>query len=115
MKTKYEQSSAMVKHLVMWRLRAAGNGERAEQLASIARAIEAMRNGIHGLQRVELGRDQSQVSDSADLVLYCEFDSWAALQAYETHPLHEQLKRLIGPLRVERRVVDYETSMTLDA
>lgn len=100
----------MVKHLVMWRLRAAENGERTEQLATIARAIEAMRAGIQGLQRVELGQDRSQASDSADLVLYCEFDSWTALQAYETHPLHEQLKRVIGPLRTERRVVDYESA-----
>ena len=51
-----------------------------------------------------------RAGDGADLALYTEFDSWSALHAYEVHPLHEELKRLIGPLRVERRVVDYEVS-----
>jgi hypothetical protein len=103
-----KQSSVMVKHLVMWRLRVDARHGQAEHATSIAKAIDAMRDGILGLQRVEIGFDRSQVADSADLVLYCEFDSWSSLQAYEAHPLHEALKRVIGPLRTERRVVDYE-------
>jgi len=101
----------MVKHLVMWRMRQRGIdlnalGARAE----ILRAIDAMRVGIDGLRAVELGFNQSRASDASDLALYSEFDTWEALQAYEIHPLHEALKALIGPLRAERRVVDYEIS-----
>ena len=98
----------MVKHMVMWRLRFAGDDERLERLGAIRRSIEALRLGVEGLKRVEIGFNESATSDAADLVLYSEFDSWPALQAYETHPLHEQLKRLIAPVRMERRVVDYE-------
>jgi hypothetical protein len=95
----------------MWRLRQRdidlnAVGARAE----IVRAIDAMRAGIDGLRAVELGVNQSRASDSSDLALYSVFDTWEALQAYEAHPLHQALKALIGPLRAERRVVDYEIS-----
>jgi hypothetical protein len=99
----------MVKHLVMWRLRhGKGLREGDEQQAKILQAISAMRTGISGLKALELGFHTGNGADSADLALYSEFDSWEALQAYENHPLHEVLKNLIGPLRTERRVVDYE-------
>lgn len=99
----------MVKHLVMWRLR---DSERSLSDAEIQRliqdAIAAMKQGIQGLRTAEIGFNRCTAGDAADLALYAEFDSWSALQAYEIHPLHEELKRVIGPLRVERRVVDYE-------
>jgi hypothetical protein len=101
----------MVKHLVMWRMRPrAVDLHAAEARAEILRTIDAMRTGIDGLRAVEVGFNQSRASDASDLALYSEFDTWEALQAYEIHPLHEALKALIGPLRAERRVVDYETT-----
>jgi hypothetical protein len=45
-------------------------------------------------------------------VLYSEFEDWQALKVYEAHPLHDQFKRLVGPLRSERRVVDYEKAIS---
>ncbi|MEP7311233.1 MAG: Dabb family protein [Pseudomonadota bacterium] len=98
----------MVKHLVMWRLRASDQDSYLSNFAAIRTAADAMRSGIDGLRRLEIGFNQSRIHDAADLALYSEFVSWSALQAYETHPLHEELKRLIGPMRLERRVVDYE-------
>ncbi|MGA9027875.1 MAG: Dabb family protein [Steroidobacteraceae bacterium] len=101
----------MVKHLVMWRLRERKRASAGlENELQIRQTIDAMRSGIGGLKALEIGVNKGAASDSADLVLYSEFDSWEALQAYEMHPLHEALKNLIGPLRTERRVVDYETS-----
>jgi hypothetical protein len=101
----------MVKHLVIWRMRQREvDLNSAEARSEILRAIDAMRAGIPGLRAVEVGFNQSRASDASDLALYSEFDTWEALQAYEIHPLHEALKALIGPLRAERRVVDYEIS-----
>jgi len=99
----------MVKHLVMWRMRRRDiDWHAVETRSEILRAVDAMRAGIAGLRVVEIGFNQSPASDASDLSLYSEFDTWEALQAYEIHPLHEALKALIGPLRAERRVVDYE-------
>jgi quinol monooxygenase YgiN len=77
-----------------------------EQIQALA---EAMRTTVPGLLRLDLGGNCAAVPDAADLLLYSEFESWRALQGYEAHPLHAQLRRLIAPLRSERRVVDYET------
>jgi hypothetical protein len=43
-----------------------------------------------------------------DLVLSSLHDSWEALTAYGSHPDHEPVKQLIGSLRTERRVLDFE-------
>jgi hypothetical protein len=42
------------------------------------------------------------------LVLSTTHDSWQALSDYQVHPAHEPVKKLIGELRTERRVVDFE-------
>lgn len=98
----------MVKHLVMWRLR---ESQRAAQLATaspLATIVASLREHVAGLHELEIGLSKSNGDDGVHLVLYSVFESWDALRAYEVHPLHEHLKDLIGPLRSERRVADYE-------
>jgi hypothetical protein len=41
-------------------------------------------------------------------MLYSEFASRAALDAYDRHPLHQELKARIAPLRADRQSFDYE-------
>jgi hypothetical protein len=101
---------AVIHHVVMWRLR--DEAKRSSWLGIIERLehhIVGMRTTVPGLLRIDLGSNKSAAPDAADLLLYSEFDSWDALKGYEDHPLHDELRGLIGPLRIERRVVDYET------
>jgi len=98
----------VVKHLVMWRLR---EGQHADQIASsspLKKIVAALRAHITGLHELEIESSSYGGADAAHLVLYSVFDSWEALRTYEAHPLHDDLKKFIGPLRVERRVADYE-------
>jgi hypothetical protein len=37
-----------------------------------------------------------------------EFESRAALDVYQSHPLHEEVKEFVMAVRSERRLVDYE-------
>lgn len=101
----------MIHHVVMWRLREEFKHER---LAAIAVGLEGnlreLRAAVPGLRRLELAVNRAAAADAADLVLYSEFETWRALHDYEAHPLHAQLRGVIAPLRVERRVVDYETN-----
>jgi hypothetical protein len=100
----------MIHHVVMWRLHDEAKRQHWVSIADkLQRNLEAMRSAVPGLLRLELGTNRAAVSDAADLLLYSEFESWHALQDYEVHPLHEELRGLIAPLRIERRVVDYET------
>lgn len=100
----------MIHHVVMWRLRDDAKQANIEMLTQRLQAnVEALRAAVPGLVRLEVASNRASAADAADLVLYSEFESWHALQGYDAHPLHVELRGLIGPLRIERRVVDYET------
>ena len=99
----------MVKHIVMWRLKDAAHGnDRATNARLIKAQVEALRGKIPGLLQLEVGADFSASEQSADLVLYSEFESHDALAGYQSHPDHKAIVPFIGAACSERRVVDYE-------
>lgn len=98
----------MIRHIVMWRLNGATQAEKERQGAEIKAALESLNGRIPGLIRLEIGLDFSRGEDSSDVVLYSEFDSREALDAYHHHPEHQKVAPLVKAARTERRVVDYE-------
>ena len=99
----------MVKHIVLWRLKPEAHSRpAAENARAIKQRLEALRGRIPGMLRLEVGLDFSREDTSSDVVLYSEFESRAALQAYQIHPEHEAIKGFILEARSERRLVDYE-------
>ena len=99
----------MVKHLVLWRLKPSAHGQTAaENARAIKEKLESLRGRIPGLLRIEVGIDFSRTDSSSDLALYSEFESRAALDAYQAHPEHKAMMPFIAEARGERRVVDYE-------
>lgn len=99
----------MIRHIVMWRLRnRLAEGERFEVTGRLEQNLALLRNSIPGLRQVWIGWNEAESADASDLVLCCEFHSWHALRGYESHPMHDELRTIIGPLRAERRVVDFE-------
>lgn len=101
----------MVRHIVLWRLKeTAGGRGKAENAADIKRRLEELNGKIPGMIKLEVGFDFSRTPESSDIVLYSEFESRAALDAYQSHPLHEAVKPIVMAAREERRLVDYTTS-----
>jgi hypothetical protein len=45
-----------------------------------------------------------------DVLLYSEFESMAALDAYQNHPQHVALKPFVGAVREARQCMDYEVN-----
>ena len=97
----------MIKHIVMWRLREEA-GDKAANAQELKRQLESLNGRISGLLKLEVGIDFSKESESSDVVLYSEFESNAALQAYQVHPAHNEVVPFVKSVRGERRVVDYE-------
>jgi hypothetical protein len=98
----------MVRHIVLWRLNESANGRsKAENAAEVKRLLEGLNGKIPGLLKLDVGFDFSRTSESSDIVLYSEFESRAALDAYQVHPLHEAVKPFVMAARSERRLIDY--------
>lgn len=99
----------VIKHIVVWCFKDEALGvPKAENLARAAAAIEALRDLVPEVRRLEIGVDIGADHDPADLALYVEFDSVEDLHAYQAHPEHVKVAQLIGEMRETRAVVDYE-------
>jgi quinol monooxygenase YgiN len=97
----------MVKHIVMWNVKGSTPGQKNESIQQLQRAFEGIRGKIPGLTHLEIGVDKSGVDYACDVVLYSEFESQQALDAYATHPEHLRVRRELEGLRVARHQVDY--------
>ena len=73
-----------------------------------------MRHEVPGLLHLEVGLDHSRVDYACDVVLYTEFESQEALDAYATHPAHIRVKGELGQMRIARHQVDYAIPHSLD-
>lgn len=99
----------MVKHIVFWKLKEEANGmSKAENAAAIKQKLEDLNGKIEGCIKLEVGFDFLHSAESADVVLYSEFESKEALDFYANHPLHKAVMPFIAEARSERRVIDYE-------
>ncbi len=99
----------MIKHIVFWKLKDEANGlSKIENANAIKQKLESLKGKIEGLISIEVGIDFLHSAESADLVLYSEFENKDALTFYVNHPLHKEIMPFIAEARSERRVVDYE-------
>jgi hypothetical protein len=98
----------MIKHIVMWNVRAENDGERIDAANKIKHAFEGLRGRIPGLLMLEIGIDTSRIDYACDVLLYTEFESKAALECYSSHPEHALIKEAIAGLRISRHQVDFE-------
>jgi hypothetical protein len=100
----------MIKHIVMWNVRGESPAEKAGGIERLEKAFLSLHGKIPGLLHLEIGVDSSCVDYACDVVLYSEFESQAALNAYGSHPEHLRVKSELADLRTARHQVDYETS-----
>ena len=97
----------MLRRVVLWRLKAQEAEQKALDAGTIKRALESMRGKIPGMLNLQVGVNEITGADAADVVMIVDFENHEALDLYEKHPVHEQVKPIVGPLRDERRVVEY--------
>lgn len=98
----------MIKHIVLWRLKE--NTDKAADAARIKALLEGLRGRIPGLLAIEVGVNVIADAHAADVALYSEFESLAALEGYQRHPLHLEVVPQVKALATERRSVDYEVT-----
>ena len=97
----------MIRHIVMWNIAGDRPEAKRRNVELLQRSFESLRGRIPGLRYLEVGVDHSRVNYACDVVLYSEFESQEALDAYAFHPEHLRVKAEIGAIRVARHQVDY--------
>lgn len=97
----------MIRHIVMWKVRGDTREAKAGNVERLRSSFHSLRGRVPGLLHLEIGADISSVDYACDVVLFSEFASQAALDAYAEHPEHLRVKREVADLRTERHQVDY--------
>lgn len=100
----------MIKHIVFFDLAENAEGKnRAENARIIKEELEKLSGRIAGLRRIEVGINASEApQDNYHLALYCEFDSFDDLNAYQVHPEHQRVAAYIAKVKTARACVDYQ-------
>ena len=99
----------MIKHIVMWRLKAFAEGaDKATNAARMKEVLDALPAKIPEIGRLEVGLDVSGSESAYDVVLYSEFDSVSSLERYQEHDDHLKAAEFIQKVREDRAAVDYE-------
>lgn len=106
-KNVFEESTPMIRHIVMWRVSGDTPTQRSATSQRVKEAFEALRGRIPGMQLLEIGIDISEVDYACDVVLLADFDSPQALRDYADHPEHLRVRRELEGLRITRHQVDY--------
>ncbi|GAB3128995.1 Dabb family protein [Novispirillum itersonii] len=95
----------MIRHIVLFSAKNQADVEVIRDGLSILRDIP----GSHHFE-VAYNSKRDGLSKEIDVIVYGEFDSYEALEAYKAHPLYEESIRRVRPLREIRMAVDFESA-----
>ena len=99
----------MIKHIVMWQLKDHAEGaDKISNAKKMKALLDACADIVPGVLKFEVAIAQPELEATYDVVLYSEFESVAALDAYQNHPQHVALKPFVGAVRLARQCMDYE-------
>jgi len=98
----------MLKHIVLFKLRAAAEGASKEENArKIKRDLEALKSVIPQIRHIEVGINCIPGDGAYDIAIYSEFANESDLSVYAKHPEHVKVAEFVGKVRESRVVVDY--------
>lgn len=97
-----------VRHVVIWKLAAQDAVERRAQAAEVARRLNALNGVVPQLLSISAGANSAYPETNADVTLVADFESIAALEAYQVHPAHEEAAAYIRTVVASRVAVDFE-------
>ncbi|HCA72093.1 MAG TPA: hypothetical protein DHW78_02700 [Ruminococcaceae bacterium] len=96
----------MVKHIVLWKLNESQRGNAAGVAASLRSRFKSLLGVVDGLTAIEVGLNYK--SGDYDLCLIADFSDKGAEAAYQNHPEHLKIKKLVHSLVCARTSFDYE-------
>ncbi|XEC93261.1 Dabb family protein [Paenibacillus tarimensis] len=95
----------MITHIVLFKLKDRSQ-QSVERTAAVLRAMEGQ---MEELKYIEVGTDVLHSERSYDIALITKFESMAALEAYQVHPVHKKVIEHMSEVRESAVSVDYES------
>lgn len=94
----------MIKHIVFWNIR---NDENKESnMKEMRKKLTSLVGVVPGLISAEVGFNYNP--KGYDVALYSVFESKEALDGYQVHPEHLNVKEFVHSVITERACADYE-------
>lgn len=97
----------MLRHIVLLRMNAATEAERASQAGRLSDALNALPPHIEQIRALSVGRNILENPGNWDLALTVDVDDEAGLDAYRKHPEHLKVIELINETVADRCAVDF--------
>lgn len=97
----------MIRHIVVWKLKAEDDAGKAAAVAAIADALEPLANIIDGTRSLRVSANSAYFDANWDVVLEAEYDSLEALDAYQVHPEHQAAAAIVRSHVSQRASVDF--------
>lgn len=98
----------MIRHIVMWKLKAEDAETKAADAATMKSELEALVPVIDGLVSLEVHANQAYFDANWDVVLVADFPGLEDLDAYQAHPAHQAVVAIVREKVSARAAVDFE-------
>ena len=100
----------MVKHIILWKLRAdLSEAEKREKALAIKQGLEGLKGQVPGLIDIHVQIDGRLETSNADIMLDSTLDSFESLKGYAVHPAHLAVANgIVRPNTELRTCLDFE-------
>jgi hypothetical protein len=98
----------MIRHIISWKLVAEDEAGKALAFDALAAAFTPLPSLIPEISALTIARDLDETAGNWDVVLIVDYATTADLEAYQVHPEHLKVKKIVGPLVSQRAAVDFE-------
>ena len=93
----------MIRHIVLFRIKP----EFKAEIPALVQTFYTMKGRVEGLVDLEAGADILGSERSYDIALVCTFADRAAFDAYQTHPLHQPIRKRMHEVRESSVACDF--------
>ena len=93
----------MIRHIVMFKIK----DEYKSEIPQLVKNFYGMKGKIEGMVDLEAGADFLGSERSYDLALITVFENRAAFDAYQTHPLHQPIRKRMHEVRESSVACDF--------
>ena len=97
----------MIRHVVIWKMAADDAETRAAHAAEVARLLDGLVGVVPAIRSLSVGVNVAVPDTNADVAVVIDLDDLDALEAYQTHPAHQQVVGYIRSVTGGRMAVDF--------